>query len=140
MHQNLTTEGNIAPIINGHNNSITIQLLTQKPKKHQPSAFARLPGHQKPRERLEALGVDALGFHELLAILLGTGTSRENVMQRAQRIAKRPDELLAITCPRKMQRVLGVGLVQAHRLVVGFELLRRGRGPDAKKSASGHKL
>jgi DNA repair protein RadC len=45
-----------------------------------------MPFGERPRERLRDAGPDSLSNGELLAILLRTGTSRENVLQQAGRL------------------------------------------------------
>ncbi len=44
---------------------------------------AEMPEGERPRERLERFGPQSLKSDELLAILLRTGTSREDVLQIA---------------------------------------------------------
>ena len=45
-----------------------------------------LPTSERPRERLQKLGVDALSAQEILALILGRGIAGESVMVTAQRL------------------------------------------------------
>ncbi|MGA1046597.1 MAG: RadC family protein [Minisyncoccia bacterium] len=47
-----------------------------------------LPEDQQPREKLMKSGVQALNLEELLAIILGTGYKKENVLELSKRIFK----------------------------------------------------
>jgi DNA repair protein RadC len=47
-----------------------------------------LPADQQPREKLIESGVQALNLEELLAIILGTGYKKENVLELSKRIFK----------------------------------------------------
>lgn len=47
-----------------------------------------LPADQQPREKLMQSGVQALTLDELLAIILGTGYKKENVLELSKRIFK----------------------------------------------------
>ena len=83
---------------------------------------------ERPRERLLSLGAAALTVAELVAILLGTGTAREDALAIAQRLlapgggslrdlAARPAGLLA--------GVAGIGPAKAARVTAALELARR---------------
>jgi DNA repair protein RadC len=50
------------------------------------TTIKELPSSERPRERLLHYGASALSNAELLAIILRTGTRRENVLQVAQRL------------------------------------------------------
>ena len=45
-----------------------------------------LPISERPRERLQRFGVEALSAQEILALLLGRGIAGESVMITAQRL------------------------------------------------------
>ena len=45
-----------------------------------------LPPSERPRERLQKLGPEALSAQEILALILGRGTSGESVMITSQRL------------------------------------------------------
>ena len=53
---------------------------------HNHLSMRAIPDDQRPRERLLIHGPGALSNAELLAIILRTGTSDENVLRLAERI------------------------------------------------------
>ena len=55
-----------------------------------------LPPSERPRERLQKLGAEALSAQEILAVLLGRGVSGESVMVTAQRLLSRFENLKGI--------------------------------------------
>ena len=81
----------------------------------------------RPRERLLTLGAPALSNHELLAILIGSGTSRLNVMQVAQELLRRFGGLagLAQASETDLCLVPGIGKVRAAELKACLELGKR---------------
>ncbi len=86
-----------------------------------------LPIEDKPREKLLAFGPADLTSAELLAILLGVGTRKEEVMSMAGRILREYGER-AITNEKNSQRLadsLKIPLVKACQIVASFELGRR---------------
>ena len=48
-----------------------------------------LPVSERPRERLQKFGAEALSAQEILALILGRGISGESVMVTAQRLLSR---------------------------------------------------
>jgi DNA repair protein RadC len=45
-----------------------------------------LPASERPRERLQKLGAEALSAQEILALILGRGIAGESVVVTAQRL------------------------------------------------------
>ncbi|GMU41854.1 MAG: UPF0758 protein [Chloroflexota bacterium] len=88
---------------------------------------AEMAEEERPRERLERLGPQALRTDELLAILLRTGTAREDVMQIAQRLLAERDGLrgLAASDVAGIAAVHGLGQAKATTIAAAFELGRR---------------
>ena len=82
-----------------------------------------LPEGERPRERLEHYGADALSNAELLAILLRTGLVHENVLQ------------VATTAAGTIRRSDGTGAGRLPGVVPGAGA-RSGEG-DANKSSAG---
>lgn len=86
-----------------------------------------LPLEEKPREKMIAQGPQSLSVAELVAILMGVGTKKEEVMQMAQRILKEYGET-AIVNGRNAQKLadsLAIPLPKACQIVASFELGRR---------------
>ena len=79
----------------------------------------------RPRERLWAVGASALTAAELVAILLGTGSRGQDVLETAARLLDLGEgslRRLAVRPPGELQRAEGVGPAKAARLVAAFEL------------------
>src|ERR1035437_1130627 len=74
-----------------------------------------LPSADKPREKLISDGPESLALRELVAIVLGTGTSKEGVLEMAGRIVKEYGEhgIVAETDPGKLSRDLDIPIVKA---------------------------
>jgi DNA repair protein RadC len=84
--------------------------------------------HDRPRERLRALGPGALTAVELLAILLGTGTSNRDAVAVAEDLlgaAGGSVRALARQPVGSLARVRGVGSAKAARVAAALELARR---------------
>ncbi|MCX6641322.1 MAG: DNA repair protein RadC [bacterium] len=88
---------------------------------------ADLPDDQKPREKLILHGPGALKNHELLAILLVTGTLKENVLELSHRLISEYGSraLSQERSVRRMQETLGIGTNKACQILAAFELGRR---------------
>lgn len=82
---------------------------------------------QKPRERLVEHGPGDLSLAELVAIVLGFGTRREEVMTMARRILKEYGDraLMHEANPRRLSEALDIPLAKACQLVACFEIGRR---------------
>ena len=86
-----------------------------------------LPNEYKPREKLSRLGARSLTSHELLAIILATGTKREGVLGMCHRILKEYGEkpLSSAKDVKKLAAELDIPLIKAMQIVACFELGRR---------------
>lgn len=86
-----------------------------------------MPNEGKPREKLMAQGPQALTIQELLAALLTTGTTKEDVLGMSHRIIKEYGEksVLSETDPTKLAHESGIPLVKACQIVACGELGRR---------------
>jgi DNA repair protein RadC len=86
-----------------------------------------LPSGIRPRERLQALGPEALSDEELIAIILRTGTQAHNVLDVARDLLARHGNLDGVgrTSRLELERTRGIGPVKALDLMAAFELGRR---------------
>jgi DNA repair protein RadC len=89
-----------------------------------------LPISERPRERLQKLGAEALSAQEILAVILGRGVAGESVMVTAQRLLSRFGSLkgLAQASVEELSGVKGIGLAKAAQLKAAFELASRVEG------------
>ncbi len=93
-----------------------------------PVRLADSPAADRPRERLRTLGPGALTAVELLAILLGTGTSRRDALGVAAELLRATGGSLRALARRPvggLADVRGVGAAKAARVVAALELARR---------------
>ncbi|PWT91504.1 MAG: hypothetical protein C5B54_05190 [Acidobacteria bacterium] len=90
-------------------------------------SLKQIPESERPREKLLTQGEQALSDAELLALILGSGTSSETSVQLAQRILGQFGgvQKLALLSAIELQDVHGVGPAKAAGLKAAFELSRR---------------
>lgn len=86
-----------------------------------------MPDEQRPRERMLELGPAALSMSELLAILWGVGSRREDALAMARRTLKEyGDKAIGNELdPRRLSQTADIPLNKACQLVASFELGRR---------------
>lgn len=86
-----------------------------------------LPEETRPRERLQKLGAQSLHERELLAILLRTGTGRENALQLADRILQYTEGVQGLKdiSLQELTGLHGIGPGKAASVLAGIELGRR---------------
>jgi DNA repair protein RadC len=89
-----------------------------------------LPVSDRPRERLQRLGVEALSAQEILALILGRGISGESVMVTAQRLLSQFGGLKGIAGAslEELSKVRGIGLAKAAQIRAAIELASRVEG------------
>ena len=86
-----------------------------------------LPISERPRERLQRFGVEALSAQEILALLLGRGIAGESVTVTAQRLLSQFGNLRGIAgaSVEELSPVRGIGLAKAAQIKAAFELANR---------------
>lgn len=86
-----------------------------------------MPKEERPRERLQRFGAEALSAQELLALIIGRGVSGRSVMTIAQELMARFGNARGISeaTIEELSKVKGVGLAKAAQLKACFELGKR---------------
>lgn len=92
-----------------------------------------LPLEERPRERMQTQGVEALSQQELIACLLGRGFPGESVLVTVGRLLARFQSLEGIAGAsfEELASVRGIGQAKAAQLKAAFELGRRGGSVSA---------
>lgn len=81
---------------------------------------------ERPRERLQKLGPEALSSAELLAIILQNGTKNENAIDMSNRlITKYGLDKLSEASLHELQEVTGIGQAKAMQIKALFEFNKR---------------
>lgn len=92
-----------------------------------------IPQHDRPREKLLAKGAKVLSDQELLAVLLGKGTPRMDVMTLAGKLAKVVDQRGLELKVEDLTPFEGVGTVKAAAILAAIEFARRRIKPEGTK-------
>ncbi len=82
----------------------------------------------RPREKAKALGFSSLTTAELMAIIVGSGSQGESVVELCQRILKSYDNklyLMARQTIKDLTKFRGIGEVKAIELLAALEIARR---------------
>ncbi|MBM4448729.1 MAG: JAB domain-containing protein [Chloroflexi bacterium] len=89
-----------------------------------------LPVSERPRERLQKFGAEALSAQEILALILGRGISGESVMVTAQRLLSQFGSLKGVASAtlEELSKIRGIGLAKAAQIKAAFELTSRLEG------------
>lgn len=90
-----------------------------------------MPFSSRPREKLEVFGRQHLSNEELLAILLGSGTKKENVLQLSQKLLQAfPLSELSGIQANQLTKFPGVGKTKASKVLAAIELGERMFAPS----------
>jgi len=86
-----------------------------------------LPVSERPRERLQKFGVEALSAQELLALILGRGIAGESVTVTAQRLLSQFGSISGISGAslEELAQVKGIGPAKASQIKATFEIANR---------------
>jgi len=103
-----------------------------------------LPIEERPREKLIKYGPTVLSLGELLAVILGVGTKKEEVLTMSRRLLREYGESPIVNQkdPQKIKDMLGIPLAKACQIVACFEIGKRlfkeqdGRQPVTLRTAS----
>lgn len=104
----------------------TMFLLDGSPQEY-PLLLRDLPSEEKPREKLQAQGPEALTVKELLAVVLHTGTVKEDVIEMSNRIIRDYGErsILAARDPKRLSEDMDIPIGKAYQIIAVGELGRR---------------
>jgi len=92
-----------------------------------------IPVADRPREKLQKKGAEALSDLELMAILVGKGTEGHDVMSVAKRILKILDSGNEKPNLKELQKIEGVGPAKATLISAALEFARRRIRPEGLK-------
>jgi DNA repair protein RadC len=83
--------------------------------------------HDRPREKLQRLGVATLGDNELVAVVLGAGRASANALDLANAVLAHAGGIEGLARARQdeLTRVAGIGAARAAQVVAAVELGRR---------------
>ena len=95
--------------------------------------ISQIPKHDRPREKLLAKGARALSDQELLAVLLGKGTSGTDVMALAGKLARVMDEKGLDVRSEDLMQLASIGDAKATLLLAAIEFARRRIKPEGVK-------
>ncbi len=91
-----------------------------------------IPTFDRPRERLRRLGASVLRSDELLAILLGSGSKKDPVLEVSRELIRKFGSIdgLSRASLEELQEISGIGLAKALTLKAAFELSSRSQSQN----------
>lgn len=92
-----------------------------------------LPPKDRPREKLLRKGAGALSDREILAIILGRGTKKNDVRSLARKLLKIIDEKGIEIDANDLIDIDGIGEAKATTIAAAFEFVRRRIKPEGLK-------
>jgi DNA repair protein RadC len=115
-----------------------------KIKESKPLNIKNWSPDDRPREKLLLKGTAALSDAELIAILIGSGTSTESAVDVAKKILQKAEHSLhelAKRSPNDLMKIKGIGEAKAIAVIAALELgrRRRDRDPEEKLKVSSSK-
>ena len=92
-----------------------------------------IPHSERPREKLLSQGALFLSDQELLAIILGKGTQKDDVLALSKKIVKVIDEKGLAFTAHDITNIDGIGTAKAASIAAAFEFVRRRIKPEGLK-------
>ena len=92
-----------------------------------------LPRNERPREKLLEKGAGFLSDRELLAVILGKGTQKDDVLSLSKKIVKVIDEKGLGFTAKDLIGIDGIGAAKATAIAAAFEFVRRRIKPEGLK-------
>lgn len=94
--------------------------------RQQKKRIKDIPVNLRPREKMVAYGAQNLSDAELLAILLNTGSVKQNALLLSDSLLRKyPLNKLVQVSTEELQKLRGIGVSKAARIVAGLELGKR---------------
>ena len=92
-----------------------------------------LPLNERPREKLLNKGAESLSDQELMAIILGKGSKKNDVLSLAKQLIKTIDEKGIKVQAKEILNIDGIGKAKATTIAAAFEFVRRRIKPEGLK-------
>jgi len=92
-----------------------------------------LPKKERPREKLLEKGARTLSDQELLAVILGRGTQKNDVLSLSKKIVKLIDSIGLNLQVKDIIEIDGIGEAKATSICAAFEFVRRRIKPEGLK-------
>ena len=92
-----------------------------------------IPLSERPRERLIERGASTLSDEELLAVILGSGSSRAGVYELAQKVLEVVDRENGEFGVKSVLDIAGIGAAKATMLCAALEFVKRRIRPEGVK-------
>jgi len=92
-----------------------------------------LPLNERPREKLLNKGAESLSDQELMAIILGKGSKKNDVLSLAKQLIKTIDEKGIKVQAKEILNIDGIGEAKATTIAAAFEFVRRRIKPEGLK-------
>lgn len=92
-----------------------------------------LPKKERPREKLLEKGAKSLSDQELLAVILGRGTQKNDVLSLSKKIVKLIDSIGLDFQAKDIIEIDGIGEAKATSICAAFEFVRRRIKPEGLK-------
>lgn len=91
------------------------------------SRIKDMSSEERPREKMRQKGLASMTDHELLALLLSTGSREHSALELARMLLKESAGLihLASSSPEELMKIKGIGEAKAVTIAAAFELGRR---------------
>ncbi len=96
-----------------------------------------LPQEERPRERLVRHGASVLGDRELLAVILGTGSSGQNVLELSSLLLKDGWQALTRRPAQELLQIKGLGQAKVALLLAALEISNRVRRQELRNQIGG---
>lgn len=91
----------------------------------QPKLIKQMPPIDRPREKMQRKGVQALSDFELLEVMIGSGNAQANVGAIAKQIQKLLRQGTQVFTFESLTALRGVSIAQAAKMLASLELAQR---------------